>query len=39
MKPVADNMSEEDMRAVAAFLEAFPADRTARIDDQSTAHD
>lgn len=39
MKPVADNMSEDDMRAVAAFLEAFPDDRTAQTGDQSTAHD
>lgn len=39
MKPVADNMSEQDMRAVAAFLEAFPTDKKAQADDQSTAHD
>lgn len=38
MKPVSDNMSEQDMRSVAAFLQALPADNAA-IDDHATARD
>lgn len=37
MKLVSDKMSEQDMRSVAAFLEAFPAEKTAG-NDRSASH-